>query len=450
MTRPQREDYDDFYIDFTKDGQQHFLCIQTAACDVFTFYNPEVWQYFSLDRDTAEQIAKGFSHYWASQIPIPSAAEETAQVHRNVALRRLADCSFPLLDCECFWYIHPDATFRDPHEIRFLPPNAFVVHQTRNPFEALQIELRKSNIQDIPQFTWQYFCGFLFYKLLRSKKPHRDPTVFIRTSSQSPSSQNEPEADSHSLPRATMLRKPTDKYATDYSYFTDDGIEISFNDYPSIPGTIVRILTPHGGVYRLYQPESWEYVSLSRKISDDICGGFSEFWEDRPDEEVDPTDAAAKASHSHRLRVLSRLASYSMPLPNVFSQTESSFMHLPKEARNALTAIRTSNPFFLFKRRLDYFSTPDSPVSHVWRNCAVELFEHLLVSEEISKCPSAIGVHKIDEPLPDDAGEPSVATDEVQSESPKDTPPVPDDVSHQRGPTLISQQTLESLHMRSD
>ena len=453
MTRPQRHDYDDFYIDFQKHAQQLYLRIQTAAYDVFSFYSPEVWQYFSVDRETAELIAKGFAEYWAehpTQIAIPPGAKQAAQVHRNVALTRLAECSFPMTDIECFWYIHPDATFRNPQQIDFLPPNAFLVYERRNPFEILQIELRNNNVQDIPDFTWQYFCGLLFYKLLVSKKPHRDPTVFIRTQSQSPPVENESETDTDSVPHGTMIRRPSDEHALNYSYFTDEGIEIAFAFSPSIPGTIVRIVTPGGGTYRLYQPESWEYVSVSRKIADDICGGFAEFWEDRPDEEVEPTDAAAEASFSHRRRILPRLAGYEFPISNGFSLDRNPVAHLTQEQNKELQAIRTSNPFLLYKRELDYHANEDSPVSHVWRHRAVQLFEQLLVSEEITKCPSAIGVQQIDERRPEKALKTSVATDEVQPESPKATPPVPDDVSHQRGPTLISQEALEPIHRRSD
>lgn len=451
MTEPRREDYDNYYIHFGKDGEQLFLRIETTAHDIFTFYSPEVWEYFRLDRETAELIAKGFGEYWTvnhSHIRMPPAIAEAAQVHRNVALQRLAASSFPLFDSKPYWTLHRDATFCDPFQIRYLRPNAFVEYDTRSPFEALQIELRKYNIQDIPDFTWQYYCGVLYFDLLRSK--NRDPTVFFRTQSHSAQAENKSEAGNQSVPRATMIRQPADKHALNYSYFTDEGIEIAFGFSPSIPGKIVRIVTPGGATYRLYQPESWEYVSVSRKIADDICGGFAEFWEDRPDEEVEPTDAAAEASFSHRRRILPRLAGYEFPIGNGFSLDRDPIAHLTKEQNKELQAIRTSNPFLLYKRQLDYHANEDSPVSHVWRHRAVQLFEQLLVSEEIAKCPSAIGVHPIAEQAPGDAIKPSVVTDEVQPESPKATQPVPDDVSHQRGPTLISQETLESLHKRSD
>src|SRR3972149_5262047 len=116
---PQREDHDGYYVDFQVDGLQHYLRIETAAYDVFSFFSPEAWLYFSVDRITAEQLAKGFPEYWTdslAQNPNTS-AEEAAQLHRNAAVGWLAERSFPLHDSDCWWEAHGDAIIRDPRHL---------------------------------------------------------------------------------------------------------------------------------------------------------------------------------------------------------------------------------------------------------------------------------------------------------------------------------------------
>ena len=205
---PQREDHDGYYVDFQVDGLQHYLRIETAAYDVFSFFSPEAWQYFSVDRITAEQLAKGFPEYWTdslAQNPNTS-AEEAAQLHRNAAVGWLAERSFPLHDSDCWWEAHDDAIIRDPRHLTLYPP-AMLCHESKSPFAVLQRELQKNNVHNVEEFTWQYYCGLLFYKLLRSSRPTRDPTVLGRPQPIAPATESddepeddEPEIDSPLLP----------------------------------------------------------------------------------------------------------------------------------------------------------------------------------------------------------------------------------------------------------
>ncbi|MEX2309829.1 MAG: type IV secretion system DNA-binding domain-containing protein [Pirellulales bacterium] len=207
---PKREDHEGYFIDFQTHGQQLYLRIETAANDIFSFYSPEAWQFFSLDRFTAEQLAKGFPEYWVdhpTQQRPSNADKEAAQLHRDAAVAWLAQCAFPLSSSECYWEPHMDATIRDPHHLLLYPP-AMPRHELSSPFEILQLDLQRNSLRHIEVFTWQYYCGLLFHKLLTSRTPIRDSTVIFQPKSivaaaevdSEPEDKSEPELDSPLIP----------------------------------------------------------------------------------------------------------------------------------------------------------------------------------------------------------------------------------------------------------
>jgi len=417
MSQIHREEHDGLSvaIQFGSQGDLSTPKILAPTGDSFGLHDPETWEYVSLERKTAEYIAQGFPAYWdvhAEELGPDETALKAAEGSRNATTAWFSGSSqFPSL------------------------PVAFSLDsvKTNNPFDLIWYRHTKLR-QDISVDLWHQYCESLFRQLINSKV-RRCPEVFFFS----------PVRD------WTMQRCRAADDSKSFYYHAEFDVYCEFTYCPQVPAHLVRVTNRQGDVYRLYQPETWQYVSLSRQVAEDICGGFPEYWDDRPDEELEPSDEAAKASLAHRRRVIFRLAQQSFPLPKLYHLSKSSLMHLPEATRDEVAAIRTSNPFVLIEQQMKHSANPDeSPVSHIWRNWATDLFEHLLTCKHIVKQPLFVGVPESDmQPWEDDeeTTQPALVDQVSQTDS---KPPVPDDVSHQRGPTLINQETLEALHKRTD
>jgi len=418
MSQNHREEHDGLSvaIEFGNEGELNTPHVYAPTGDSFGLHDPETWEYVSLERKSAEYIAQGFPVYWenhANELLPDQTASEAAEIARNATAAWFSGTSkFPSL------------------------PVAFSFDsvKSKNPFDLLWYRHTKLR-HDISVDLWHQYCESLFRQLINSNV-RRYPEIFFFS----------PVRD------WTMRRHQAADDSNSFAYRAEFDVYCEFTYCPHVPAHLVRVTNRQGDVYRLYQPETWQYVSLSRQVAEDICGGFPEYWDDRPDEELDPSDEAAKASLAHRRRVIHRLAQQSFPLPKLFHLSKSSLMHLPEATRNEVAAIRTSNPFVLVEQQMTYSARPDeSPVSHVWRSWATDLFEHLLTCKHVVKQPLFVGVPESDmQPWDDDDEEPTEPTLVDQIPKTDSKPPVPDDVSHQRGPTLIKQEALESLHERTD
>lgn len=192
---------------------------------------------------------------------------------------------------------------------------------------------------------------------------------------------------------------------------------------------IVRVLNPQGEVFRIYHPQTWQYLSLAPSVAEDICGGFPEYWQNSPDEDIKPTNIPVEGSH-HRVEALDRLATQVFLVPEIFrNDYDSPFF--PQEWNDQLNSITTTNPFFLLKRRSDFEVVRrgfrDDPGHHAWRHAALRLFEQLALSQSVIRCPSAL--------CRDDDSDDSWA--------------LPDDVTHQRGRMLAIQEKIAERFPRS-
>lgn len=223
------------------------------------------------------------------------------------------------------------------------------------------------------------------------------------------------------------------------SLYRDDGVDIDTYFSKTRLTDILRVWSPDGHLYRIYQPQTWQYLSVTPEVAEDICRGFPEYWQDSPDEESEPTKDDDRQADSHRNEVIAKLAKHAFPLPEMFRLRESyvrEFSFLSKERCEELISWVSANPFAVDlresellkeKHQIQYnmHAKGDGGTHSGWRKTATRLFTALALSAQVPRCPSALTGAQTSTTL------------------------LPSDVSHQRGSSLTSQQQLEQLYRRS-
>ena len=243
-----------------------------------------------------------------------------------------------------------------------------------------------------------------------------------------------------------------------------DGLQIERSD------TFVRLKAPDGFVYELYHPETWQYVGLDYRTAEDISGGFPGYW-DLADAKKRMADASRyDAKLHHRLKDLTnasvdqlaevhradedtilRLCNADTRLPKQFTLehrfAEECIRNEP-EYKKEIARTGFSLPTFTpFAHVYMYYKYSRTHSAHIWERAAAQLLCALLDDRNVRRCPEHLPRLKTSPPLQPTESAPTQSTP-PEKPSPSFTDSF-DGITHQRGPSLAKQQSLEMVHYHS-
>lgn len=220
----------------------------------------------------------------------------------------------------------------------------------------------------------------------------------------------------------------------------------------------ISLQSPQGGHYGPHHIQTWHYVGLGWRTATAIARGFPEYWnlassEERaeyisfapqelpapPKQGPDRTSAKLKRTSTdeeiaeyHRAAAVDVAGQAFIPLNCVFQLPAPDIDRMlanvtdenDRARRRGVLSLEQGNPFKLLSYRMQ-FGDHNRPTLKDWRSAANHLLHEFLKASDLGRSASAFG----------------------RAEEAPST--LPEDVTHERGPTLTQQQQLENTFCRS-